>query len=260
MTIVNWPRSLLTMGLLLSLVREAPGQNKKPEKQEGPKVVMVLPLGVVPGAKTRITIRGLKLDAATQVRFPNASVAVKVLGKGKAPAAAKEKAAQVGDTQVEAEVTVPAGTSADTLPFVVVTPAGETPAHLLLVESRVPVVPEKEPNNSFPQAQAIQVPQVIEGVIQQPQDVDVFRLEGQAGQRLILEVLAARYGSALDSLLTLYDAHGHELAESDDSGTSTDSRLEFTLPSSGTYYLSVMDASDQGGPTHPYWLKVLPGK
>jgi hypothetical protein len=102
------------------------------------------------------------------------------------------------------------------------------------------------------------VPQEVQGAIGQPQDVDVFRVEGTAGQRLTIEVLAARLGSPLDPLLTLYDAEGHILATSDDHGGSADSRLDVTLPGSGACLIGVVDANGQGSPLHFYRLRVLP--
>jgi len=70
-------------------------------------------------------------------------------------------------------------------------------------------------------------------------------------------VLAARYGSALDSILTLYDADGHTVASNDDlDGTTTDSRLEVTLAKAGVYYVSLIDAHDTGGPAHVYRLSI----
>jgi hypothetical protein len=166
----------------------------------------------------------------------------------------KQEPAKVGDTQVEVEVSLPLGTAARPVAFVVVTPAGESPPHQLLVEDKDAVIAEKEPNNGFRQAQEIRVPQVIDGAVDQAQDVDVFRFRGQAGERLVFEVLAARYGSALDSILTMSDSEGRTLATNDDADASGDSRLEVTLPAAGTYYLSVMDAHDDGGPAHVYRL------
>ena len=55
-----------------------------------------------------------------------------------------------------------------------VTPAGESPPYHLLVNDGTPLAAEREPNNGFEQAQPIQVPQVLDGAISQPQDVDVF--------------------------------------------------------------------------------------
>lgn len=222
---------------------------------QNPHVIVVSPLGVAPGVATKITVRGLRLDSATQVRFQDAKASVKVLSKGKAPVPDKQEPTRVGDTQVEAEVTLPPSTPAGTVSFVVVNAAGESPPHRLLVDGAGGPVKEKEPNNGFAQAQPIRVPQTVEGAINPAQDVDVFRFEGKQGEHLVCEVLAARHGSALDSILTLSDAAGHELASNDDAD-GADSRLEVTLPAAGTYYLTVMDAHDQGGPAHVYRLSV----
>jgi hypothetical protein len=68
----------------------------------------------------------------------------------------------------------------------------------------------------------------VQGSIEQGKDVDLFRFEGKEGQRITMEVFAARYGSALDSLLTLYDGDGRILASCDDISGTSDSRLEVT--------------------------------
>lgn len=247
-------------GLLLVLTA-AVAQNKKPPKKDGPRVTMTIPLGAAPGATTKVTVRGLKLDQATAIRFQDTKTTAKILSKGKAPVPDKSQTPdKVGDTQLVVEVTLPTGMPRGPVTFVVVTPAGETQPHRLLVETEVPVVAEKEPNNGFRQAQKIQIPQAVDGLIQHPKDVDVFRFEGKAGQKLLCHVLAARFGSGLDSLLTLYDARGRQLASNDDFEGSTDSRLNVTLPRDGTYYLGLQDAHDQGGPAHVYRLVVRPAK
>jgi hypothetical protein len=233
-----------------------PAQEKKPETKDMPRLAVCIPLGIPAGTPTKITIRGQKLDSATELRFFHPDVTVKILKKDKSPPPAKQEAAIVGDTILEAEVVLPAGLSAADGYFVVVTPGGQSAPHRLLVNGKIPVIAEKEPNNGFRQAQAVQVPQAIDGAISQPQDVDVFKFEGQAGQRIICEVLAARHGSALDSLLTLYTSAGKIVASNDDHGGSTDSRIEVTLPEAGTYYLSLSDAHDQGGPAHVYRLVI----
>ncbi len=258
------PRRFVTLVFLSALsafsavssLPHAPAQDKKkPEKKQPPRVTMVIPLGAAPGKTTKLTVRGLKLDGATGLRFTNAKVTAKVVGKGKA-AVPDKNPDQVGDTQVVVEMTLPAGLPGEPLSFVVLTPAGESGPHKLLVETALPVIAEKEPNDGFKQAQPIRVPQVVDGMISRPKDVDVFRFDGRAGQRLVLEVLAARHGSALDSILTLYDAEGREVAGNDDMPGSVDSRLEVTLPRDGVYYVSLIDAHDQGGPAHVYRLVV----
>ena len=238
------------------VVRPSSGQDKKkPDKKAEPKVLVVIPLGAAPGKTTRVTIRGLRLETATAVNFPTAKATIKIVSKGKA-AVPDKNPEKVGDTQIVAEVTLPADVPGGTLPFTVLTPAGETKSHPLLIETVLPVIAEKEPNEGFRQAQPIRIPQVVDGLIERPKDVDVFRLEGKAGQRLVCEVHAARHGSALDSILTLYDAEGQQLALNDDFGGSLDSRLEVTLPRDGGYFLSLIDAHDTGGPAHVYRLVV----
>jgi Bacterial pre-peptidase C-terminal domain len=225
------------------------------DKKDGPKVLVAVPLGVAPGATTKVTVRGLKLDGATEVKFTDAGVTAKVVSKGKATVPNMQEPARVGDTQVEVEVTLPKEFKEAKAEFAVVTPDGETKPHALLVETTLPVVAEKEPNNGFRQAQPLPLPGAVDGMIAQPQDVDTYRIEGKAGQQLVAEVLAARLGSALDSFLTLYDADGQQLASNDDDA-GTDSRIEFTLPKDGVYYLSLLDAHDLGGPAHVYRLVV----
>ncbi|MBY0526188.1 MAG: PPC domain-containing protein [Gemmataceae bacterium] len=241
--------------LLLSLPPTV-AQEKKPPKTEAPAVAVAIPLGIAPGAKTKVAIRGLKLDVASEVRFFDPRVEVKILSKGKSAPPQKQEPAQVGDTQLEAEIILPAGMPVSDASFVIIAPTGMSAPHRLLINGEPAPVPEKEPNNGFRQAQPVQVPQTIDGAISQSQDVDVFRFEGQAGQRILCEVLAARHGSALDSILTLYDAKGNTVATNDDHNDSADSLIDITLPAAGTYYLSLTDAHDQGGPAHVYRLSI----
>jgi hypothetical protein len=250
-------RLRLAVALLLAATFSLPAQEKKPpEKKDAPQVIVAIPLGVPAGKATKVTLRGLKLDTAAEVRFPTTKATAKVVSKGKATVPNMQDAKHVGDTQIEVEVTLPADVAEGTAEFVVVTPGGESAAHKLLVEKTIPVIAEKEGNNGFKQAQPIALPQAVDGVISQNQDVDVFRFEGKAGQRVVVEVLAARYGSALDSFLSLHDAGGRLLATNDDIEGSVDSRVELTLPKDGVYFATVIDAHDTGGPAHVYRLVV----
>jgi hypothetical protein len=197
----------------------------------------------------------MKLDKATAIRFQNAKITGKILSKGNAPVPDKDPD-KVGNTQITVDVVVPAGLPGEPIGFVVVTSEGETLPRRLLLESTLPVTREKEPNDGFPQAQKIRIPHVVEGVIDRPRDVDVFQFEGKAGQKIDCEVLAARYGSPLDSILTLYDGKGREIASNDDMEATTDSRLIVTLPNTGAYYLTLIDANDSGSFIHVYRLVV----
>lgn len=229
---------------------------KKPAPKAEPRVIFTLPLGVAPGKTTKLTIRGVSLDDASEVRILDGQGSVKILGKGKAPVPDKNPE-KVGDTQIEVELKVSEKLKGDSLSLIVVTPTGETKPHAVLVETALPVVPEKEANDGFRAAQPIVVPTVVEGAIQRARDVDVFRIEGKKGQKLVAEVLASRHGSPLDGILTLYDAKGQQIASNDDfTSTHRDARLDVTLPTDGLFFLTLIDAHDTGSNLHVYRLVV----
>ena len=229
----------------------------KPDPKDQPKIVVAAPLGLPPGKPTKLLLRGLKLDEATEVRLHDPKGSARILSKGKAPLANKEKddLPRYGDTQIEIEATLSTDYLGPTVLFSVVTPAGESPPRSVMVD-RETVITEKEPNNSFRQAQPVQLGQTIEGVVNGAADVDVFRIDGKEGQQLVLEVFAARFGSPLDSLLTLYDADGHIVASNDDVDGTADSRIEATLPKAGVYYVSLVDANDVGSTANLYRLTI----
>lgn len=245
---------LLSSALLAVLLLPTAVPAQKAAKPEGPRVVVAAPLGVVPGVPVRLTLRGLKLDEATAVQFHEPKARARLLDRGKAPPPNQQEPARAGDTQLTFEVTLPPDLVAATVSFVVATPAGVSPPHLLQVDEAPPLA-EKEGNDGFRQAQPLPLGQTVEGGIGQALDVDVYRVEGQAGQALVCEGLAARLGSALDAVLVLYDAAGQQVAASDDA-LGADARLEVVLPRPGPYYLCVLDAHDQGGPAHVYRLAV----
>ncbi len=89
-------------------------------------------------------------------------------------------------------------------------------------------------------------------------DVDYYVFYGDVGEQYVIEVEASTLGSDLDPVLTLYDADGETvLAENDDYG-SYDSRIDFTVPADGYYYLRVREYNHtiEGGPRHFYRLVV----
>ncbi len=225
-----------------------------------PKIIVAIPLGLAAGTTTKITLRGAHLDEASEIHFQNSATTAKILSKGKAPAVDKFEAKEVGDTQLEAQVTVPGDTPPGELQFTVVSPNAESDRHSLLVATKQDLVTGKKPGGGFRDALPLALGQSFDGRIEHGKEVHVFRLEGNAGKKIAAEIIAARQGSPLDSHLTLYDSAGHILATNDDSVDSTDSRLEATLPASGPCYLSLIDANDQGSPVHVYRLTVRQAK
>lgn len=72
-------------------------------------------------------------------------------------------------------------------------------------------------------------------------DVDLFRLNLVAGQRLTIDVAARSLAtpSTLDSSLRLFDSKGRQLAANDNAFGTPDSSLSFTAPKAGVYYVGV---------------------
>jgi len=228
-------------------------QDKKDEKKDQPVVILSNPLGVPLGATTKVTLRGMKLDEASEIRAVESEVSVKLVSKGKSKID-QQDASLIGDSQLVAELTLPAELADPLLSLVVVTPAGVSKPLAILVGGSV--LPEQEPNPGFKQSQPIACPAVIAGQIQHAHDVDVFRYTAQAGERVIFEVQARQHGSALDATLSLYDEQGQLVASSDDLNEARDPLLDATFAKAGVFYLSLADAHDQGGAAHPYRLVI----
>ncbi|MEZ6087616.1 MAG: PPC domain-containing protein [Pirellulaceae bacterium] len=143
----------------------------------------------------------------------------------------------------------------------VITSAGRSEAHPLLVGTDFPLIREQEPNDGFHQAQPIASSQAIVGTTQADRDVDVFVLDGSPGDSVEVEVLAVPFGSALDSILTVYDASGNIIKANDDAdlkseSPGSDSVLKFEIGQTGRFYICLQDAHDRGGPAHPWLINV----
>jgi len=253
----------LTAAVALGALSGARAEEKDPKaaaKPEPPPVVLFAqPPAVVPGVPARLVIRGLRLEAASEVRFGappglKAAFAAPVLEKGKVVLGPQEKAERLGDSQITVEVKIPRDLGLPALSFVAVSPAGESKPQTILVERGAPPSAEKEPNGGFRSAQEIRLEETVSGSFGKPEDVDLFRFDCRAGDRVRFEVIAARLGGPADPLLVLYDEAGEEILIRDDTGASRDPVLEATLAAGGRYYLAVLEAGDQGGPVYFYRL------
>lgn len=245
--------------LLLVLVSVARAEDKKEEKKkEPPRVIMVSPLAVAAGETSVVKIRGIGLADVSSVVFSEPEMPLQVVIKSKIKSDPPKPldAVAAGDSQLELELTVPLAIPAGTISFTVISPAGESKPHEIVVAAADLLVDEKEPNGGFHEAQEIALGKTIRGSIGEAMDVDVFKFGGKAGQMIVAEVRAARLGSALDSTLTLYDTGGHVVAVNDDGPAGADSLLKVKLPADGVYYLTLTDANDRGGAAHPYLLSI----
>ncbi|MBI5381450.1 MAG: DVUA0089 family protein [Opitutae bacterium] len=127
-------------------------------------------------------------------------------------------------------------------------------------------VTETEPNDTPETATRVAPPVTVNGRIDRPGDADYITFPVRSGDKLVLEIWARRLESPLDSVLTLFDSKGRELAQNDDlvdparalTTHHADSRLVFTFPATGDYTLRVRDAQGKGGDDYAYRLAIAP--
>jgi hypothetical protein len=121
---------------------------------------------------------------------------------------------------------------------------------------------ESEPNNTRGGADylrdAYSFAGFVTGTIGSAGDVDWFTFPGLPGDKIMISIAAWRYGSALDSVVGLYDSAGNLLVENDDVNAEGDydSYLVYTLTSEDDYYVKVREYSPtEGGPA--YWYNLF---
>lgn len=101
-------------------------------------------------------------------------------------------------------------------------------------------------------AQELALPFAVTAKIGGAAESDFYRFKATKGQRVVLEVVAQRVGSGLDSSLAVLDKDGRELARNEDA-VANDSVLEFVAPADAEYVAQVRDYRLQGGDL-PYRL------
>jgi hypothetical protein len=173
----------------------------------------------------------------------------------------------VGDNlgpQPALQVKIPADAPLGALDERLQTAAGWTNA-LPFEVGDLPEVRELEPNDDWQHAMPVTPPVTINGRLDRPGDVDNYRFKLAKGQRLVLEVLADRSGSPMDSFLRLLDSDGQAIQENDDGirerdgdVRSRDSRIERTFDSGGGFIAQVRDLDQRGGDSFVYRLTLAP--
>ena len=131
----------------------------------------------------------------------------------------------------------------------------------------VPESIEREPNDRIGAWNEIEMPGLINGLIQSPGDFDFYRVEAGGGRPMTAEIFARRLNSPLDASLTIYDSDGRQIAWNDDfanpsAGLTThhaDSRITFKPSGGGTCFIRVGDTQNRGGSAFAYRLKVTQG-
>ncbi len=192
-----------------------------------PYITGVFPLGGMPGASLNLTLTGYNLPSPP-----------------------------VGKVIMPADN--PIAPSSSLVPMAIALPNGWSNVVLLNVGSS-PGVQATEAQASSKSGQRVNLPVTADGRLTAsgtaPFQGHFYRFRAEKGQRLVCEVMARRAGSSLDSVLTLLNANGQELASNDDA-LGKDSRLEFAVPETGDYIARIADLNGRAGPDFTYRLSI----
>jgi hypothetical protein len=137
----------------------------------------------------------------------------------------------------------------------VVTEGGTSAAIKLHVDD-IPQLNEAEPNDSIERAAVTALPAGIWGSLGRKGDADHFVFDAKAGQTIIFDLSAAALGSKLNGVLTVFDAGGRVLTDSNDYDDTPDPLLAYTIPRDGRYIVRVGDLMLGASPEHFYRLSV----
>jgi hypothetical protein len=144
--------------------------------------------------------------------------------------------------------------------FELYTNQGEpTPQPNYIRVSQFPNVLEVEPNNDPLTAQTVkeELPLAANGVIGEKGDVDCFKITAKKGIDYDVRVFARSLRSPLDSVMTIHNEKGAQLALNDDSG-APDSYLRWKAPADGQFVIQVRDQLLRGGPAYVYRVEITP--
>ncbi|NQV26849.1 MAG: hypothetical protein HQ518_21065 [Rhodopirellula sp.] len=216
------------------------------ETLAAPAVTTTAPQAVAPGGQTDIKLRGSELVGAAQL-WTSFS--------GKAALSPDVKDNGKNAAEVTWRLNVPAEIPVGIHGLRVAGPTGVSSLKLLMVDD-LPSVAQVAGNTAIDKAQELALPMAVDGAVANLSR-NYYRIKVEAGQKLSIEAVARRLGSALDPLVRLLDAKGRELIYSDDEpGLRGDARLHYTFAEAGDYLIEVRDIRYQGGAGHFYRLRV----
>lgn len=210
-------------------------------RNDTPAVSRIFPPSIQRGGTVEFTASGERLEGLGGILGPPGLRLVKVNSVG-------EKEAKF---ELQADADAPPGIHAIHL----LSKAGLSNPKLLAIDSR-PQAVEQEPNNSPAQATAVKAPVGVCGVLENT-DVDYYRVEAAAGERLDFEIESRRLGSSTFPVLALYDAAGRMLhREVSLRGARQEARFEYVFQTAGSYLLRVGDQTYQGSAASVYRLRI----
>lgn len=233
---------LTIVRMILLLISAAFGANANAQRITGhlpnPDLQSVFPPGVQRGSSVRVQVAGRDLTRPTELRFSGAGLTATPLN-------------EKGAFEVSADAEVECGVYE-------VRVRGEhglsTPRAFVVSDTRETL--EVEPNDDNTKAQLLESGDCISGRSGKAGDLDIYRIEGVAGEPIYVSCLAESLDSKLEVAMCLRNARGEALVVDHDT-VRRDGSVRYTPEESGDVYLEVRDMIHEGSANHFYRLSYL---
>ena len=236
-----------------------------------PEILSLFPLGGRPGEEFQGTLRGRGLEGAGELWFDSGGVRATVVGlrneAGPKPEETPQSDAGAKPVQLlSLRFQVDPGARPGPRRLRAITPRGLSHPLTFHVHAE-PGHLESRPSHDLPsEAEPLpQWPLVVHGNIGQPAEVDYYALSVAGGDRLRFEVRSLELS---DLAIALYEPAGswfspdraRRLAFSDEPVSypelSTEPVLRYRFGEAGRYLVRVSGFMGEGGPDHPYLLRI----
>ncbi|HQR34724.1 MAG TPA: PPC domain-containing protein, partial [Blastocatellia bacterium] len=214
-----------------------------------PYITTSSPMGGQRGSTITLTVDGYNLTNASEVIWSRPGVTSRIVLNSELVrephTRSSPTATLIVDKSTKHRLTIEARISAEAIPgfynFRIRTPLGTTNTGRIVVGT-LPEIRETE----MSEAQPVTLPATVVGELQRRGDTDQFKFTAKAGQTIVFEVVASMLNSRLDSVLTLFDDKGNQLAANNDNGASRDSLLGYTFQQDGNNVIRLSDLERQG--------------
>jgi hypothetical protein len=240
--------------------------------QPAPKLTAISPEWIQRGTTIDVTLTGENLGGVTQILFngdagltatnqppaapPPANPSVVIESTGGGISRAQPAPPPRDDKKLVLKVTATSDALLSARELRVVAPGGvSNPLNLNV--GQWPEVAKRDSNSSLAEAQPLELPAVISGVLNTAAQTNYYKFKAKKGEDFVFEVDAARRGLALDSSLSVLDTNGKELTRNEDA-IGLDSLLFFTAPADGEFMVALRDFRFRGGNEYSYRLTAGP--
>lgn len=226
-----------------------------------PRLTSVFPFTVSRGQTVSVLLRGVQLDGAHTLYFPQAKIQARLEDAQPAPDPIPAGSKAPPPQQLRAHLTVPATLAPGAYKFRVTTARGLSNELTLRVADQAVLTEPTAP---------VAIPSVVTGIVAESGEVDQYWIEARAGQSISLRVTSG--SDTLDPAVGIYEPSGswfdanrqNRLAFNDEPlnfpGLSRDAALEYTFARAGRYGIRIEGFGGQGGPDAVYELRIAEGQ